>query len=432
MRLETTFARRHRTGWKETMARPLRSPLVAAGVFLLAAGGWWGLGLLSPAPPATAENQIVPVKRRTLRRTVLATGTVKPMVGAEVKVGARLSGKVERLNVQVGDRVRKGQVIALIENEDLKAKVTQSRANLAAERARLAGLKAKAPKEIARAEAELAESDARRQHALLDLKRHRALLAEGITPRETFDAKEKEMKVLEAQVRFGQENLRFIRTRYAEDLKLAAALVDQAAATLQEREINLSYATVRAPIGGVVASISTQEGETVAAGLNAPTFVNIIDLARLEVHAFVDETDIGRISVAQETTFTVDTFPDKPFRGHVTAIYPKALIVDNVVTYEVILAITDSFENLLRPEMTTNVTIITEARPGILAIPRRAVKTTKGQHVVTVVADGARSPRPVELGVQDGAFVEVVSGLSEGEQVVVTGPGKGADHRWLR
>ncbi len=432
MRLETTFARRHRTGWKETMARPLRSPLVAAGVFLLAAGGWWGLGLLSPAPPATAENRIVPVKRRTLRRTVLATGTVKPMVGAEVKVGARLSGKVERLNVQVGDRVRKGQVIALIENEDLKAKVAQSRASLAAERARLAGLKAKAPKEIARAEAELVESDARRQHALLDLNRHRALLAEGITPRETLDAKEKEMKVLEAQVRFGQENLCLIRTRYAEDLKLAAALVDQAAATLQEREINLSYATVRAPIDGVVASISTQEGETVAAGLNAPTFVNIIDLARLEVHAFVDETDIGRISVAQETTFTVDTFPDKPFRGRVTAIYPKALIVDNVVTYEVILAITDPFENLLRPEMTTNVTIITEARPGVLAIPRRAVKTTKGQHVVTVVADGARSPRPVELGVQDGAFVEVVSGLSEGEQVVVTGPGKGADRRWLR
>jgi multidrug efflux pump subunit AcrA (membrane-fusion protein) len=332
----------------------------------------------------------------------------------------------------VGDRVRKGQVIALIENEDLKAKVAQSRANLAAERARLAALKAKAPKETARAEAELAEADARRQHALLDLKRHQALVVEGITPREALDAKEKELKVLEAQVRFSQENLRLIRTRYAEDLKLAAALVDQAAATMEERETNLSYSTVRAPIDGVVATISTQEGETVAAGLNAPTFVNIIDLARLEAHAFVDETDIGRISVAQEATFTVDTFPDKPFRGNVTAIYPKALIVDNVVTYEVILAITDPFENLLRPEMTTNVTIITDARPGVLAIPRRAVKTTNGQHVVTVATDGDRSPRPVELGVQDGAFVEVVSGLSEGDQVVVVGPGEEARHRWLR
>ncbi len=414
------------------MVRPLRPLLIVAGIVLLAAGGWWGLGLRSSAPPATAESRIVPAKRRTLRQTVLATGTVKPMVGAEVKVGARLSGKVERLNVQVGDRVRRGQVIALIENEDLKAKVAQSRANLAAERARLAALKAKAPKEIARDKAELVEAEARREHALLDLERQRTLFKRGVISAETLDAKEKEFKVLEAQVSFMQESLRLTRTRYVEDLKLAAALVDQSAASLAERETNLSYATVTTPIDGVVATISTQEGETVAAGLNAPTFVNIIDLKRLEVHAFVDETDIGRIRVDQKATFTVDTFPDKPFQGRATAIYPKALIVDNVVTYEVILTIIDPFENLLRPEMTTNVTIITKTLPGVLAIPRRGVKTSKGQHFVTVVTDGRRTSRTVTLGLQDGAFVEVVSGLSEGEQVEVVGPGGEANRRWLR
>lgn len=388
--------------------------------------------MLNPAPPATADLQVVPVKRRMLRKTVLATGTVKPMVGAEVKVGARLSGKVEKLNVQVGARVRKGQVIATIENEDLRAKVSQSRANLAAEKARLESLKAKAPKEIAGAEADLQEAEARMKHAQLDLERNRTLFAAGVVPKETVDAKEKELQVIDAQVRSRQENLQLVRTRYTEDIKLQNALVEQAAATLAEHETNLSYATVTAPIDGVVASISTQEGETVAAGLNAPTFVTIIDLGRLQVHAYVDETDIGRVRLDQDASFTVDTFPERPFRGEVVAIYPKALIIDNVVTYEVILSITDPFENLLRPEMTTNVTVVTEKKEGVLAVPRRAVKTTGGRHFVTVETDGGHSTKPVTLGVQDGEFVEVAAGLSDDERVVVRGAETTGGNRWLR
>lgn len=414
------------------MARRSRFFLIIGLLALLALGSWWGLGILAPTPPATAELQVVPVERRVLHRKVLATGIVKPMVGAEVKVGARLSGKVERLDVQVGNRVRRGQVIALIENEDLKAKVAQSRANLAAENARLAALEAKSPQEIAKVEAELSEAEARLEHAQVDLERHRSLFTSGVVPRQTVDTKEKELKVLESQVRSRKENLLLIRTRYSEDIKLAKVLVEQATATLAEQETNLSYSKVTVPIDGVVASISTQEGETVAAGLNAPTFVTIIDLKRLQAHAYVDETDIGHVKVGQESSFTVDTFPDKPFRASVTAIYPKALIIDNVVTYEVILSINDSFENLLRPEMTANVSIIVDTRKNVLSIPRRAVKTTKGQHTVTLVANENRTSRPVKLGVQDGAFVEIVSGLSEGDKVVVWESDKGAARRWLR
>lgn len=414
------------------MVRRNRFFLIIALLALLVAGGWWGLGVLAPAPKATANLQVVPVERRVLHKRVLATGTVKPEVGAEVKVGARLSGKLERLDVQVGDSVRRGQVIALIENEDLKAKVAQSRANLAAEKARLAAFEAKAPKEILKGEAELSETEARLQHSLLDLERNRALLAGGVVAKEIVDAKEKEHKVVEAQMRSRKENLRLIRTRYEEDIKLAKVLVDKAAATLAEQETNLSYSKVTAPIKGVVASISTQEGETVAAGLSAPTFVTIIDLKRLQTHAFVDETDIGQVKAGQGATFTVDTFPDKPFRARVNAIYPKALILDNVVTYEVILSIIDPFENLLRPEMTTNVSIITDTLKDVLSIPRRAVKTSKGQHSVSVLADGTHISRPIKLGLQDGAFVEVISGLSEGDRVVVWELDKGAARRWLR
>jgi multidrug efflux pump subunit AcrA (membrane-fusion protein) len=170
----------------------------------------------------------------------------------------------------------------------------------------------------------------------------------------------------------------------------------------------------------------------VAAGLNAPTFVTVIDLKRLQAHAYVDETDIGQVKVNQDATFTVDTFPDKPFRARVAAIYPKALIVDNVVTYEVILSIVDPFEKLLRPEMTTNVSIITDTHSGALSIPRRAVKTTKGVHTVIVMQNGSQATKPVKLGIQDGAFVEILSGLSEGDEVVVWETDKGAARRWLQ
>ena len=135
----------------------------------------------------------------------------------------------------------------------------------------------------------------------------------------------------------------------------------------------MAYATIRAPISGIISSISTQEGETVAAGLSSPTFVTIIDLQQLQVDAYVDETDIGKIRVGQKATFTVDAFPDRDFPATVQAIYPKAIIMDNVVYYDVVLRIDEPLTGQLRPEMTTNVVISLDARKGVLAVPARAI-----------------------------------------------------------
>ena len=119
----------------------------------------------------------------------------------------------------------------------------------------------------------------------------------------------------------------------------ALANVDRAQAQLDYSKIQLSYATVKAPIDGIVESVATQEGSTVAASFNAPTFVTLIDLSRLEVDAYVDEVDIGGIKVGQKTTFTVDAYADKVFQGVVAAIRPQAVIQDNVVNYAVIIRI---------------------------------------------------------------------------------------------
>ena len=167
--------------------------------------------------------------------------------------------------------------------------------------------------------------------------------------------------------------------------------------------------------------MSTQEGETVAAGLNAPTFVTIIDLARLQVEAYVDEVDIGKITVGQNVVFTVDAFPADDFKGQVVAIYPKATIQDNVVKYVVAVDIASPYEGRLRPEMTTSVSIQLESR-HVLAIPSSAVRREGGKHFVQVLSNGRPELREVRLGWKDGPWTEVASGLVEGQQILLDRP----------
>jgi putative ABC transport system ATP-binding protein len=171
-------------------------------------------------------------------------------------------------------------------------------------------------------------------------------------------------------------------------LRQATTDVERTKAALASARVALSYATITAPIAGVVGLASTQEGETVAAGLNAPTFVTIVDLNRLQVDTFVDEVDIGKVKVGQKASFTVDSFPSREFAGQVTAIYPRAVIQENVVNYDVVVEITDKYDGLLRPEMTASVTIQLDARDNVLTVPVKAVKRDHGRNVVFVITGG--------------------------------------------
>src|SRR5215813_2962709 len=202
--------------------------------------------------------QIVRVGRRDIGNVVKATGIVKPRVGAEVRVGSRISGVVKRLYVRVGDRVGKGQLLADLDDRDLVARREE-------------------------AEAALQQAEVNLTYATTDLQRKRQLAIEGVLARSELDLVERAATVAEKQV--------------------AAARASLAYATTQ-----VAYGRIEAPIDGVVASSSTQEGETVAASFAAPTFVTLVDLDRLEVWAYVDETDIGRIRAAQAARFTVDTY----------------------------------------------------------------------------------------------------------------------------
>src|SRR6185436_11689033 len=286
--------------------------------------------------------------RSTLTNSTVAIGTIKSKVGAEVKVGSQLSGIVARLNVNVGDKVSKGDVLAALDDRNWRARVHVLDAQL----------------NSATAEEEYAENELARNEQLGDL-----------IPRTRLEDARRNLKVKQAAVQ-------------------------QVRASLSEAQTTLGYTLIKAPVSGTIASVSTNQGETIAASLSAPTFVTIIDLDRLEVQAYVDETDIGKVSVGQAVTFRVDAFAGSELPGVVTAIYPKAQLVNNVVNYVVIIDIADRKDLLIRPEMTVHVDFILEQKENVLSIPRNALLREGGRDFVIVRAGDQWKERTVKLGMQ--------------------------------
>jgi len=422
---------RKRKGKKRLLFFLFAFALVGVGV----AVWWWTRDPASTVDPTTVTTEVV---RRDFSSSVLATGAVKPQVGAQVRVGARVSGKVEKLRANIGDSVRKGQVIAELEKADLQAAVGQRQAELNLAEAKLAAVESLLPQEIEKAKSDCARWQASLTRSELDRKRAERLrpdkggAPDSLSYRALSDA-DYDMAVANhetdiAQLASARKSYELAKTQYLEQRKQAAAAIAQAASALENAKVTLSYATLTAPISGVIGSVATQEGETVAAGLNSPTFVTIIDLDRLEVDAMVDEVDIGKVRVGQKAMFTVDSFPAREFPGKVVAIYPDAILLENVVYYDVVVEIQGNEDKVLRPQMTASATIFLDAKTGVLAIPAKAVKRERGKNVVYVMKDGQRaptggwSPREVKVGWKDGTWIEVVSGLQEGETILQVAP----------
>jgi multidrug efflux pump subunit AcrA (membrane-fusion protein) len=392
--------------------------LVAAVIGLAVLIAWLGAG---GRQDAQASNEVITVTPRTFTATVVAVGAVKPQIGAEVRVGSRVSGRVWRLRANIGDRVEKGTVLAELETAELDALRAQRSAELALARARRAALDTLAPDQEARAVAAVRRSEAEATLASEELQRQQTLLEKGVAPRATADAARDRHAVSQADLESARRASDLVRTENVEQRKQADAEIERARAALESASVDRSFTVLRAPISGVVASVSTQEGETVAAGLSAPTFVTIVDLDRLQLNAYVDEVDIGKITAGQSVTFTVDAFPARDFKGQVGAIYPSATIQDNVVKYIVAIDIADTYGGLLRPEMTASVRIQLEERTA-LAVPTRAIRREAGRSVVYVVNGEESAARFVRVGWRDGPWTEIAHGVAAGERILVDAP----------
>lgn len=395
----------------------LLAALAAAGILVLFAA-WLSA---DDADQAGGSSETFVVTRRAFASTVNALGAVKPRIGAEVRVGSRISGRVQRLRANVGDRVSKGQIIAELETADLDAVVAQRQAELRLAESRVRALEEVAPVEDARARAEVDAAEARAKLASDEWARQRSLLAQKVTTEAEAQSAAERHGVAEAQLESARRTLQATRAGLGAQRDQTAAERERARAALRSATVDRAFATITAPIAGIIASVATQEGETVAAGLSAPTFVTIVDLSRLQVHAFVDEVDIGKVETGQRITFAVDAFPARDFAGTVVAIYPSATIQDNVVKYVVAIDVADAREGELRPEMTASVRLHIDERT-VLAIPARAIRRVDGRSVVYAVNGSRREPRPIRVGWRDGPWAEVAQGLSEGDRILVDPP----------
>jgi multidrug efflux pump subunit AcrA (membrane-fusion protein) len=392
--------------------------ILIAILLVTAAVVWWRVGR-SVSTADTAAT--VTVEPRTFSTSIGAIGAIKPQIGAEVQVGSRISGRVARLGANIGDRVDKGQLIAELETAELDALIAQRRAELKLVEARLAAFATLTPEEIAQAEANVASFAAAATLAAEDDARQQLLFADGLVSQSVADAARDRRRAAEAQLEAARRALAVVSVGNAERRRQAEAEVERARAALESALVDRSFTVLHAPISGVIASVATQEGETIAAGLSAPTFVTIVDLERLQVDAYVDEVDIGRVRPDLTATFSVDAFPARDFAGRVSAIYPTATIQDNVVKYIVAVEITDDYFGLLRPEMTANVRIELESR-DVLAIPSRAIRQEDGRSVVYIVANGRAEARPIRVGWREGAWAEIAEGLDAGDRVLLDRP----------
>ena len=440
---------------------------------------WWSDG------KGKTSFRTAPVERGDIQSTISATGTLNAVI--TVQVGTQVSGTIKELMVDYNSRVKKGMLIARIDPATFEAKVNQAKADLESARASVLNQRAavvKAGADVATARANVVKADVAVKDAQIKTNARVRLFQNGGISQEELDTAKATQDSAQAQLEAAQASLR--ASQAALDvaramLAAAEATVLQKQAALAQAQVDLDNSEIRAPVDGVVVARNVDVGQTVVASLQAPTlFLIAQDLTKMQVDTNADEADVGRVALDQEATFTVDSFPGQTFRGRVVQIRQAAQVLQNVVTYDCVVAVGNP-ELKLMPGMTANVKILVARRENTLLVPNAAFRVRLdgaapagssgpqggspagqrgpqgstggrpagspgmspgrdpdpgargaaegGQQRVWVLQDGKPVERMVRSGLSDGQKTEVLEGLKEGEAVIIamgTGPRGGA------
>jgi HlyD family secretion protein len=369
------------------MKRLLSLLIVAA---LVGAGVW--AYLYTQSIGNAPRYRLARVERGPLTAAVSATGNLNAVI--TVQVGSQVSGQIKELLVDFNSVVKKDQVIARIDPDIFVAKVTQATADLDSAKATVLNQQAQIERSRAdvdnarAAHAEAKAQTAKAQVAVSDTKRDydrkTELFTRQLIAKSDLDSSQAAYDSAVAQLDSAraheqafasaiQSSIAQLRVTEAM-LTSARAQVEQKHAALKQAQLDLDHTTIRAPVDGIVVSRQVDVGQTVAASLQAPVLFTIAqDLTKMQVETSVDEADIGRIKGGDRATFTVDAFPGETFVGTVTQIRKAALVVQNVVTYTVIVAVKNPSGRLL-PGMTANVKLVVAQKPSVLKVPNSALR----------------------------------------------------------
>jgi HlyD family secretion protein len=359
-------------------------------------------------------SKLAKVEKGDLAKSVVATGKVEPITKVEVK--SKASGIVKKLYVEYGDRVKQGQLLAQLDKLEIQAQVDQSRAALLAAQANLKG--AEADYERAKVDAEGPDVPLLQRAYQRNLEMQKS----GVVSQSALDDAEKDYKLAVNKQNVARAQVTVLAAKIAQ----SQAQVAEDQANLKQLEEQLSYTDIVSPIDGIVLSRDVEVGDAVSSilvlGSSATLVMTIGDTSKVYVKGKVDESDIGRVYLGQPARIKVESFKDKTFNGVVTKISPMGVEKDNVTTFEVRVSI-DNATGELKAEMTANAEIILEEHKNVLQIPEGAIIYDKDRKASVEVPDpkgkDGQTKVAINIGISNGAKTEVLSGLKEGDQVIL-------------
>jgi len=381
------------------------------GVVLLFVGG---LAAFSRGGTKIDPSKLAKVEKGDLAKSVVATGKVTPILKVEVK--SKASGIVKKLLVDYGDTVKKGQLLAQLDKVEIEAQVEQSRAALLAADANLSS--SQADYERAKVDAEGPDVPLlKRQYD-----RNTEMAKDGVVSAQALDDADRNYKMALNKQNVAKAQMAVLKAKIAQSQ--AEKTRDQA--NLKQLEEQLSYTDITSPLDGIVLSRDVQMGDAVSSilvlGSGATLVMTLGDTSEVYVKGKVDESDIGKVYLGQPARIKVESFKDKTFFGKVTKISPMGVEKDNVTTFEVRVSINNPGGEL-KAEMTANAEIILEEHKNVLQIPEGAILYDKDKKASVEIPDSkakdGKKKLAVNIGISNGAKTELLSGLKEGDQVVL-------------
>jgi len=386
---------------------------ITLGIFVVVVGGAVALARMVSGS-SIDPNRIAKVTRGDVARSVVATGKIQPITKVEVK--SKASGIVQKLFVDINNKVQKGQPLAQLDQQEILAQVEAQKAQLAAAQANVGTYEANIEQDNVNASA----PDLPMYKNTLD--RNLQMQKEGVVSKQTLDDANRDYlaaltKRDGARAQIGVDTAK---------LKQARAQVLQSEASLKQLEEQLSYTTIVAPMDGTILSRDVENGDAISSILVLGSTATLIftegDTSQVYVQGKVDEADIAHVYMGQPARIKVESFRDRVFNGRVTKIAPLGVEKDNVTTFEVRVSI-DNAGGELKANMTANAEILLDEHKGVLNVPENAVMYDPQKNATVEIPDkrqkeGKRKVQ-VKVGLSNGSVTEILDGLKEGDQVVL-------------
>jgi HlyD family secretion protein len=401
---------------------------------------WWlllgtalGIGasvwFLLPKTQTTEDSsKLVAVTRKTLKTTITAAGTVRPV--KTVNISPKTAGRLARLLVEQGDRVAKGQVIAQMDRSDLEGRLQEVQGTIAQSMARVDRLKeGTRTEQVSQAQARLESLKVGLTLAQARYKRNQELFQTGAIAQDALDAARVAYEQAQAQVRESSKNLEELRKGpRRQDISEAQAQVQQARGQLSVIQSQLNDTVLRAPFAGVITQRYASEGAivtptTTASTTASATSSSVVTLAgTLEVLADVPEAEIGAILSNQKVEIRSEAFPERVFAGVVRLISPEAVVVQNVTSFQVRVRLLP--QDKLRSGMNVTALFVGKSIPNALAVPTVAIVTGQGKTGVLIPSPDPEKPKfvPVTIGPTSGQETQIIQGMTEGQKVYLDLP----------